>query len=161
MTTTDYSSSRRKSLWQTIFLRKGNSSERVSLFEQLCQHTKERLATDHVLGADEEFVLACVITPDMETVLTTDRILYKKPDETGSIDLSDIQEFRIDPRQMKFGGFSTNIAEIDLSAKGQRKIWFEAGAPCIGFVSILLNIVSRNKLARNHSKADGPPMRSS
>jgi hypothetical protein len=138
---------RPSTVWAAIYRRKGGGGEHSGIFGELKQPDRDLISENMIPLDGESPVLASIAKPTTWSLLTTERLIWRRSERTCSIKLNDLSEVRIDLSRLLVRGIQKNENERieihSISGAGDF-IEVERGRPLNGFLSVLMHIARRN-----------------
>lgn len=136
----------RKSLWATIYRRKGDNRSSIRVFEDLEEGQKKRLLeTAGEMQSGELPVVGGIQNAGCWFLLTSERLIWAVDGEKRNISIESIDYVRPDPKQWRPNWHKEMTRLYVFTKDGQSlPIDLEPGLPLSGVWQIFVNIARRN-----------------
>jgi hypothetical protein len=94
------------------------------------------------LAADEEPVIACIFGENLWTMLTTQRLVWKRGAECGELPIGELADATVDPRDLVAAGTKGGLRKLTVVTKRSDRyvIEIEPGEPFSGFWNVLKTV---------------------
>jgi hypothetical protein len=148
MTSSSESAESLRSLWASIFRRKGREGVYTRPFDDLTSQQQKMLTAELKLRSSELPVIASITDENNWCVLTTERLVSSSGNERRDIPLHSVVDVSADLESLRSTGQSKLALEtLQIRTEDDEHviIRFEAGAPLSGIWNVLRNVAARNR----------------